>query len=83
MDKSVIVVVGGSKGIGLSIVESCLYRDLRVVSLSRSKSGIIHENLYEIECDVSVYLSLERAVEEIKKNLIRLSAWFMSQGSLS
>ena len=46
-----IVVVGGSKGIGLAIVkEFAEYSN--VISLSRTQSDFSHPNLIQIEVDV-------------------------------
>jgi 3-oxoacyl-[acyl-carrier protein] reductase len=46
-----ILVVGGSKGIGLAIVKNEVEAS-SVVSISRHKSGFEHKNLRQIELDV-------------------------------
>ena len=46
-----IVVIGGSKGIGLSIVK-LLTPSHKVISISRSVSNIEHENLTQYSVDV-------------------------------
>jgi NAD(P)-dependent dehydrogenase (short-subunit alcohol dehydrogenase family) len=46
-----IVVVGGSKGIGLAIVKEFVANS-NVISLSRTKSDFEHPHLTQIEVDV-------------------------------
>ena len=40
------VVIGGSSGLGLSIVESLLTKEIKVVCISRTKPHISHPNLF-------------------------------------
>ncbi|MCC1484276.1 SDR family NAD(P)-dependent oxidoreductase [Winogradskyella immobilis] len=47
-----IIVVGGSKGIGYSIVTSLL-SSYKVVNISRTQPKINHENLTHYSCDVT------------------------------
>ena len=46
-----IIVIGGSKGIGKSLVESLLPSH-KVISISRSEPDISHDNLTSYSCDV-------------------------------
>ncbi len=46
-----VLVIGGSKGIGLELVKSLIH-DNKVVSLSRSENQFVHPNLTHITCDV-------------------------------
>ena len=46
-----ILVIGGSKGIGKSIVKS-LVDDYKVFNISRSKPTLSHQNLTHFSCDI-------------------------------
>ena len=46
-----ILVIGGSKGIGKSIVKS-LVDDYNVFNISRSKPTLSHQNLTHFSCDI-------------------------------
>ncbi|TXG35763.1 SDR family NAD(P)-dependent oxidoreductase [Seonamhaeicola maritimus] len=48
-----VIVIGGSKGIGKSIVEQLLINH-KVINISRSIPQITHDNLTQYTCDVTI-----------------------------
>ena len=66
-DKKHALVTGGSRGIGLAIVENLSSLGYEIWYLSRSKASIEGEHLHHIECDISDRASVETALETVVK----------------
>lgn len=70
-ENKVVVVTGGTEGIGRSLVEQFLQRKALVATCARSiekieqlKTGLPHPNLFILQCDVSEEASAKKFVEE-------------------
>lgn len=62
---TVIIVTGGSSGIGESIVSSLLTQGVKVVNFDLNEGKITDENLLFIKVDVSNRQNVEKAVREV------------------
>ena len=49
----VLVITGGSKGIGLATIELFLSKDYRVINISRSECKLTHENFLDLNLDLN------------------------------
>lgn len=58
------IVSGSSKGIGLELVKQLLAKGAKIVGLSRSSSGISHENFKEILLDISNETEVDSAYKQ-------------------
>jgi 3-oxoacyl-[acyl-carrier protein] reductase len=66
-DKKHALVTGGSRGIGLAIVEELTSQNYEIWYLSRSKAPVEGQHLHHIECDMADRASLEEALERVIK----------------
>ena len=64
--KHLVIITGGSKGLGRALVEEYLGQGAVVISISRSPSGLAHVHFKEWLFDLS---KVEEAEQEIKKAL--------------
>ena len=58
-----LLITGGSSGIGLATVELFAAKGWQVFELSRS--GLSHDSVIHISCDVTNEQSVQAAVEEV------------------
>ncbi len=58
----VLIVTGGSSGIGAAVVASLLDQGAKVVNVDLNKSGEASENLLFVETDISLPSAVDRAV---------------------
>jgi short-subunit dehydrogenase len=76
--QKIAIVTGGSKGIGVSIVEKLLKEDFYVFTISRSKGelgrlvDIYPENLQIVIADLSVKSEVYQSIDEIKGKISHL-----------
>ena len=75
------VVTGGSRGIGLGVVEALLEQGFKVFSLSRNIcQELNNERLVSIKCDVANESNQLDAFEQIRETTSRLDACFINAG---
>ncbi len=66
MTKKIVIITGGSSGIGLEIAKSLCEKDYIVYNLSRSgKTPISHPNLFSVQTDVTNSFALSNAIHQI------------------
>jgi len=76
--QKIAIVTGGSKGIGVSIVEKLLKEDFYVFTISRSKGelgrlvDIFPEHLQIVIADLSVKSEVYKSIDEIKGRISHL-----------
>ena len=61
----IVVITGGSKGIGKSICRNLLKKKFQVINISRSICSI--KNVKNYKCDISKYRDVEEVFKKIKK----------------
>lgn len=69
MSSSLVIITGGSKGIGLALCKHFLEKGFTVYSLARSKNEIINKNLRQISVNLSDSEKIEQIVVPLFKNL--------------
>jgi len=67
--EKVLIITGGSKGIGGGIVSAYLKRDYRIFSISRHKNPGYPENIHQLECDLSDGLAAEKVIHTLFRHL--------------
>ena len=74
MKEKVIIVTGGSSGIGLHVVKSLLETGAKVVIADRAKNDelILKENLYHITCNISKKTEVDSMIAEVMKKYGRI-----------
>ncbi len=65
MESKIVLITGGSKGIGAELVEFFQNADWQVVSISRTFNDFEADNVYKIACDVSNESDVNKAVSEV------------------
>lgn len=65
MNDKVVIITGGSKGIGQELVQLYDKEGFQVVSISRSFNTYQSERVHKIKCDISQYDEVVKAVDEI------------------
>ncbi len=78
MDTKVAVVTGASSGIGLSSAIALISKGYTVYDLSRR--DFLHEKIKHIKCDVSVYESVQKAIDQVIKDSGRIDLLVTSAG---
>jgi len=68
-----IIITGGSKGIGLSLVKNFLSKSFKVLCLSRNNPNLKSKNL----CFLRVDLSKKKQLLKIKKKIINFQAKYL------
>lgn len=61
----VVIVTGGSSGIGASVVNALLGQGVKVANFDLNEGTFTHENLLSVKVDVSNRKNVEAAVEEV------------------
>ena len=63
-----VIITGGSRGIGFSIVEELLSKKYAVINISKNKiTSIKNKNLFNYKCDISKYNKLSLLFDKIYK----------------
>lgn len=62
--KHLVIITGGSKGLGRALVEGYLSQGSEVISISRSPSGISHPHFSEWLFDLSKVVEAEQALKQ-------------------
>lgn len=70
----VVIVTGGTSGIGLSIVRDLCSLGVKVVNADVNEGEFVHENLMFIQTDVSSRSSVEHAVEQTIEHFGKIDA---------
>ena len=65
LKKMIIVITGGSKGIGKSICGNLLKKKYKIINVSRSNCSL--KNVKNYKCDISNYLDVRETFKKIKK----------------
>ncbi len=65
--KDIIIITGGSNGLGKAIVDYSLHKDLIVCNLDREKSNTNNENYKEFIGDIADEKFVEDSIDEISK----------------
>lgn len=65
LEGKVVVVTGGSSGIGHSIVEGLLEVGVKVANFDIAASDLEHENLFFVKVDVTSREAVERGVDQV------------------
>lgn len=65
MQNRVVVITGGSKGIGAELVKLFHFSNWQVVSISRTFNDFEAENIHKILCDVSNHKQVYSAIDEV------------------
>ena len=66
LERQVIVVTGGSSGIGEAIIKELLLVGASVANIDMNEGSESHENLYFIKTDISLRTDVEKAIDAIK-----------------
>ena len=61
----IVVITGGSKGIGKNITKNLLKKKNKVINISRSKCSL--KNVINYKCDISNYEEVKKVFQKIKK----------------
>ncbi len=64
-EQKILIVTGGSKGIGKGIVEAYLANNYHVFSISRTKTSIENDSIVEIQFDLSTSEGIEGMLMQI------------------
>ena len=64
----VVIVTGGSSGIGRSIVENLLKQNAQVANFDVTECRIQHENLLSLKVDVSSKTDIEEGIYKVMKH---------------
>ncbi len=67
-----IIVIGGSDGLGKTIVNLCLNKNLEVINISRTPCDI--EGAINIKCDLAIEEDLDNVISIIKKDYNQFDA---------
>lgn len=67
--KKLAIITGGSKGLGKALVESYLAEAYYVVSISRSKSELVHERLTQVSFDLAQHYDVRIDIENLFHSL--------------
>ena len=67
-DKCAVIVTGSSKGIGKSIIEFLLQKNLKIIGISRTGSNITHHNYIDIILDIT---NENNVLDFFKSNILR------------
>ena len=63
-----ILITGGSSGIGMNLIKFFLKKNFKVINISRSKPKINNKNLTNIEFDLTRFNEYDRLFKDIYKN---------------
>lgn len=67
--KKLAIITGGSKGLGKALVESYLAEGYYVVSISRSKSELVHERLTQMSFNLAKHFAIRIEIENVFRSL--------------
>lgn len=83
MTKKYVIVTGGSKGIGKSIVEQCVIDGYSPICVSRSPyTGTVADKVISIPCDLSQVDAAQRCFEELDARKISAAYLINNAGAL-
>lgn len=63
--EKVVIVTGGTSGIGASVVSALLDEGVKVANFDLNEGSVTHENLHFVKVDVSNRKNVEEAVAEV------------------
>ena len=72
LKKKEVIVSGGSKGIGLSIVKKFIKEDYKVIVLSRSCPKYKNKNLFWYKIDLTNEIEIKNSIIQIQKNFFNI-----------
>ena len=75
-----ILITGGSSGIGMNLIKFFLKKNFKVINISRSKPKINNKNLTNIEFDLTRFNEYDRLFKDIYKNAKRINCFIHSAG---
>ena len=72
LKKKEIIVSGGSKGIGLSIVKKFIQKDYKVIVLSRSRPMYKSDNLFWYKIDLTNEIEIKYLINRIQRKFFNI-----------
>lgn len=80
LERQVIVVTGGSSGIGAAIIKELLLVGASVANIDMKEGSQSHDNLYFIKADVSLRTDVEKAIDDIKTHFGKIDGLVNNAG---
>ena len=77
-----VFITGNSSGLGKGLSEAYLEQGANVYGCSRRGCDIQHQNLHDIHCDLSDFISVESTLNNLLGNIEQLDLVFLNAGIL-